>query len=342
MSVAEKVEIEQSPVNVRMHLGVASLIGGAIFLFALWSIFAGLPQLWDAIIGIKNAFLSGALLMIASLLLIVGWIYFGFNLEKNNTSPGLRAGIVFGALFIYLGTWLTISVIGGFLSGRSLGEGMGVALSITVAIGAALLFLIYKLFTSAGFTSWLRRIEDQGWFHAIPYKPSQGVRVRRATVLALMVIAITGIYTLVSHGGLSDRPYQPNPTGHANAWYWNAPFATAMFDADRYIYLMFRMNVIMPILLALVSLWFAWRIVNWPVFADFLIATEAEMNKVSWTSRKRLVQDTIVVLVTVFLMTLFLFFVDILWINVLSWRPIGVLQVDVRTEALKQQEKTQW
>ena len=33
---------------------------------------------------------------------------------------------------------------------------------------------------------------------------------------------------------------------------------------------------------------------------DFLIATEAEMNKVSWTTRKRLVKDTIVVLVTVF------------------------------------------
>ena len=51
-------------------------------------------------------------------------------------------------------------------------------------------------------------------------------------------------------------------------------------------------------------LWRAWRgMVNFPAFADFLIATEAEMNKVSWTTRKRLVQDTIVVLTTVVLMT---------------------------------------
>ena len=57
-----------------------------------------------------------------------------------------------------------------------------------------------------------------------------------------------------------------------------------------------------PLLLLAASLWLAWRIVNLPAFADFLIATEAELNKVSWTTRKRLYQDTIVVLVTVFLM----------------------------------------
>ncbi|MCS7045428.1 MAG: preprotein translocase subunit SecE, partial [Gemmataceae bacterium] len=88
--------------------------------------------------------------------------------------------------------------------------------------------------------------------------------------------------------------------------------------------------------------------VNWPSFADFLIATEAEMNKVSWTTRRRLVQDTIVVLVTVFLMTAFLFVVDVVWIKVLSRESffslpgLGVLQVDLKTELKKQQEKTQW
>jgi preprotein translocase SecE subunit len=82
----------------------------------------------------------------------------------------------------------------------------------------------------------------------------------------------------------------------------------------------------LPLLLVLASLWLAYRVVNYPVFADFLIATEAELNKVSWTTRKRLVQDTVVVLVTVILMTVFLFVVDILWFRILSWKPIGVLQ----------------
>ena len=98
----------------------------------------------------------------------------------------------------------------------------------------------------------------------------------------------------------------------------------------------------MPVVLAILLLWVSWRVVNWPVFADFLIATEAEMNKVSWTSRKRLVQDTIVVLVTVALLTTFLFVIDIIWIKVLSWDWIQVLRVDVRAEQLKASEKTPW
>ncbi len=82
-----------------------------------------------------------------------------------------------------------------------------------------------------------------------------------------------------------------------------------------------------PLLLLAASLWLAWRVVNMPTFADFLIATEAELNKVSWTTQKRLVQDTIVVLVTVLLMAVFLFGMDYAWKVVLSWKPIGVLHI---------------
>jgi preprotein translocase SecE subunit len=80
-----------------------------------------------------------------------------------------------------------------------------------------------------------------------------------------------------------------------------------------------------PLLLLAASLWLAWRVVNVPAFADFLIATEAEMNKVSWTTQRRLVQDTIVVLVTVMLMAFYLAFCDVGWQAVLKWPPIGVL-----------------
>ena len=80
-----------------------------------------------------------------------------------------------------------------------------------------------------------------------------------------------------------------------------------------------------PLLLLAAALWLAWRIVNVPAFADFLIATEAEMNKVSWTTQRRLVQDTIVVLITVVLMAFYLAFCDVSWQAVLKWPPIGVL-----------------
>jgi len=82
-----------------------------------------------------------------------------------------------------------------------------------------------------------------------------------------------------------------------------------------------------PLLLLALALWFAWRVVNMPAFADFLIATEAEMNKVSWTTQKRLVQDTIVVLLTVVLTAVYLFGVDQIWRVGLSWKPIGVLVI---------------
>src|SRR5262249_36671925 len=36
-----------------------------------------------------------------------------------------------------------------------------------------------------------------------------------------------------------------------------------------------------PLLLLAGAIWAAWRVVNMPTFADFLIATEAELNKVS-------------------------------------------------------------
>src|SRR5262249_28363722 len=90
-----------------------------------------------------------------------------------------------------------------------------------------------------------------------------------------------------------------------------------------------------PLLLLAVSLWLAWRVVNMPSFADFLIATEAELNKVSWTTQKRLVQDTIVVLVTVVLLAVFLFSMDWTWKVVLSWRPIGVLHIPEDTSSQK-------
>jgi preprotein translocase SecE subunit len=80
----------------------------------------------------------------------------------------------------------------------------------------------------------------------------------------------------------------------------------------------------LPVILAALTLWFAWRLVNVPAFADFLIATEAELNKVSWTTRKRLIQDTIVVLTTVILMAVALFLADVLWSRLLT--GIGVLQ----------------
>jgi preprotein translocase SecE subunit len=107
----------------------------------------------------------------------------------------------------------------------------------------------------------------------------------------------------------------------------------------RQLTLLPQLRFSLPLLLLALTFWFAWRLVNFPTFADFLIATEAELNKVSWTTRKRLVQDTIVVLVTVFMMTAFLFVADIVWSKLLQ--GIGVLQPPP-AEATKANQELPW
>ncbi len=57
--------------------------------------------------------------------------------------------------------------------------------------------------------------------------------------------------------------------------------------------------------------WIAFRIVNIPSFADFLISVEAEMNKVSWPSRGELYRASLVVIVVIFLLTAILFTYDL-------------------------------
>ena len=58
---------------------------------------------------------------------------------------------------------------------------------------------------------------------------------------------------------------------------------------------------------------FAWRMMNKPSNVDFLIATDSEMKKVNWTSRKDLIGSTKVVIVFMFLIALILFLVDIIF-----------------------------
>jgi preprotein translocase subunit SecE len=79
-----------------------------------------------------------------------------------------------------------------------------------------------------------------------------------------------------------------------------------------------------PLAVVAVGFWFSFRVVNYSKFADFLIAVEAEMNKVSWPSRHLLVRGSLVVIFVIFFMAFLLFGYDMLWKYV--FRLIGVLQ----------------
>ena len=69
-------------------------------------------------------------------------------------------------------------------------------------------------------------------------------------------------------------------------------------------------RAIIPLIVMLACLYALLRVVNSKRPADFMISTEGEMKKVSWSSKKEIIGSTKVVIVTLMLMGLILFFVD--------------------------------
>lgn len=65
-------------------------------------------------------------------------------------------------------------------------------------------------------------------------------------------------------------------------------------------------------------------LLNKPAYADFLIATDSEMKKVNWTSRKELIGSTKVVIIFMFLICILLFGFDLLFGDV--FHHLGVLK----------------
>ena len=72
------------------------------------------------------------------------------------------------------------------------------------------------------------------------------------------------------------------------------------------------------------GLWIGYRLVNEPTFADFLIAVEAEMNKVSWPSQVELIRASLVVIILIFGLTLVLFSYDMILSAVLIFLGVTV------------------
>ena len=123
-------------------------------------------------------------------------------------------------------------------------------------------------------------------FSPAVYKPLQGRRARLWTAVGLGGTVVLGLYELAQ---TLD----------------GASFGTSV------IY-------VVPAAVGLVFGWLIYRLLHFPPFVEFLIATEAEMNKVSWTSRDDLKRSTAVVLCTVAFMAVFLFGVDWLWSSLLQ------------------------
>ncbi len=127
-------------------------------------------------------------------------------------------------------------------------------------------------------------------FRTTLFKRNQGRIVRQVTFSAVAVAVALGL------------------------WRMNATFSQEVGATIRY--------VLTGILLA-AGVWMAYRLVNVPQFADFLIAVEAEMAKVSWPTRTEVYRSSAVVLVMIFSLAVVLFVFDFLWSQLFQW--IGVL-----------------
>lgn len=79
-----------------------------------------------------------------------------------------------------------------------------------------------------------------------------------------------------------------------------------------------------PCLLAALGVWIAFRVTQHDRFAEFLIATESEVDKVHWPDRKHIHRATVVVVVTMLLMGAMLFVFDLVWQVV--FEAIGFLE----------------
>jgi preprotein translocase subunit SecE len=141
-----------------------------------------------------------------------------------------------------------------------------------------------------GTSGWMQIIHEL--FKTEIYKRSQGRLVRQFTCLAIWVAFALAAWRL-------------------------APLLTLEWQVQRPV----AYTIAGAVLLA--GLWLGFRIVNWPSFADFLIAVEAEMNKVSWPSRTELIRASMVVIVLMFGLTAVLFTYDVVLTSLL--KALGVV-----------------
>ena len=125
------------------------------------------------------------------------------------------------------------------------------------------------------------------------HRPAMGLITRRSTMLTIVIMLGLGLMSL--RGWLKSGVV-------SNAYIiWIDP--SILF-------------------LAVFSLWFSYRIVHWYKFAEFLIAVQNEMAKVSWPKKPELINSSIVVILTMFLFTFVLFAYDLVWQALL--RVLGI------------------
>ena len=117
-------------------------------------------------------------------------------------------------------------------------------------------------------------------------KPGQGFYTRTMSAIAIALIALMGV-----------------------AWLWKL-FSNVRWIGGEPVY---GQATIAVIVLAVVGLLGFWLIGVKPRSVDFLIATEGEMKKVNWSTRREVMGSTALVIGFTLFMALMCFFADLLF-----------------------------
>jgi preprotein translocase SecE subunit len=154
------------------------------------------------------------------------------------------------------------------------------------------------------------KVESGGFFTI--YKKGQGYWTRVCTAAGAGLLLLLTLSFLWKQIPFIQPWFTPdNPTGQQNA--------LGYVRATRF---MIGACVVLGGGLA----WFCWSLMNRPTNVDFLIATDSEMKKVNWTSKKELIGSTKVVIFFMFLIALVLFVLDMYFTRV--FYLAGVLVAD--------------
>ncbi len=136
------------------------------------------------------------------------------------------------------------------------------------------------------------------------YKPGQGTYVRWGTAIGAGIICLAGSAFL----------------------YDQMPIMPGMSHLAQSTFLWVR--TLVPVIVMVIAAIVIYRLVGCNhTIVDFTIATEGEMKKVNWSSRKEIIGATKVVIVTLLALAGILFVIDLFFMFFFS--AIGVLRVDL-------------
>ena len=321
-----------------LGLYAASAVGAVVVLLGAYLVLRGVPVVWESLaasLNVTDALVRTVVQVVLQTIVAVGLLFLASRLRTGRQPTGVKGGIFLFIAVAFIGFF----VGRGFWAVATRGFSIGGVLLLLVY--AVIVYLLVQFFRTGRFTDWSVALEQGGWFDAKNYKRTQGQKVRRLTILGILLVCGTGIWTLWAHNYLPENTTVKMADGREMSnrmgdWVIGGrviqPERGLPPEENRArprheggFTLLPDLRFTVPLILIAGAMWLAWRAVNYPQFADFLVATEAEINKVSWTTRKALFRDTLVVLTSLLLLTLFLFVVDIFWSYLLSRELIGVL-----------------